>query len=793
MTFQWLLTSRLALSMMCLVIACSDKKESDSSDDDPIPDGKGRIVGVVSDAEGIGVEGVSVAYGDAAAETDFAGGFQIDVSPGTGVIRFSKTGYTEAAMPVVVIEGAPVPVEEGILKRRDPVTLNVDDGGTVGEDAKATVAPGALVDSDGTPATGEVSAYITPIDVMSDLKIAPGDFSATTAEGGDTQLETLAMADYHFEDADGNRLNVAEGASVTVEMAVPPELNASVGDQIPAWSFDVETGKWIEEGMGEVVEDADGNLVWRAEVEHFSWWNADVPIDERDCISGTVTDCNGDPVPGTSVKAQGVDYRGESVAYPSAAGTYCVDIKRGASVDLVVMGSVNGQMVGRREQLTGADAGASCEEGGGCTPHDIALPCDPAESDLDCRDSALLPCDSCISGRVLSPSGDPIENAIVTLKIESSGFKATATTNASGEFHVSAPLDATATLIINAAGYPPHSKEATATVKGQCPGGDSVGDITLPEKGTSTGNLFEDCNLSEVSLTNVDLDGADPVLEELPHVGMMIFDLMGARSGYLWMSDATDPENLLGTHTIYIMFQMPEDGAPGTAELTGMGTYNSGGIIGVNGELYMVSSGNISWNEAVTGGGQTLTGNFDFQLDTQCGMAARNMTFEGTFSTTIVGIDLIGMDSNIESCMAFTSLISAYTLTEGYGVLTVEIDGTPMSITEGYGIGAYYTPSSSQLALTGYGNDSNVFSLVQDAPLIGTQNITQLSYFDSVNQCNYLAEDIPSLTIESAGANDLSEGPIIGGFEATLEDTSGSCAEPSVDISGEFQAAICNL
>ena len=777
------------LGLPAMMVACADDNKSNSSDDDPIPDGKGRILGLVVDADGVGIEAVDVAAGKTSVQTDPSGQFSLDIAPGTVLLHFSKSGYTEAAVSVPVTEGAPVPVEEGLLQRSAPVTLDIDAGGTVGTTAKAVLAAGALVDSEGTPASGEISAYITPIDIMADLRVAPGDFSAESAAGEETNLETFAMADYYFEDADGNALNVADGQTVTVEMPIDASLNASEGDQIPAWSFDMTTGKWKEEGVGEVVKAEDGTLVWRAEVGHFSWWNADVPIDERDCVSGTVVDCNGDPVPGASVKAMGIDYRGETGAYPDAAGTFCFDIKRGGSVEVTAIGSVNGNLVGRRTQLTGADRGASCDEGSGCTTLDIALPCDPDASDLDCRDSALLPCDSCISGRVVDENGDPVAKAVVTLETVADDFRASTTTRSDGTFDVTAPLDAEARLVINATGYPPNSVAVTATQEGQCPNGEDVGDITLSKDtgNDGTGNLFADCNQGEVDVTATDLDGAASALESFPYAGMVIMDIMGYSSGYLWFTDATDADNLDGTSSIFITFSPENIAEAGTAELAGTAVSNSGGVVGVNSEYYTVENGVINW-EAASGG--TLTGTVSFDLVTICGMALRTVHYEGTFSTTV--LDLMVADNADDACFdTFPLLMVSFEFLTNFGMISMEVDGLSFSFADILMAGYY--PSSGSLVLQGYDESGTMFSLSQDLEVGGTQNIAAVSFSESDMQCYYQASDVPTLTIDTTDLSSFSEGPLTGSFTATLpEMMSCDTAKTSIDISGSFQAAVCN-
>jgi hypothetical protein len=105
---------------------------------------------------------------------------------------------------------------------------------------------------------------------------------------------------------------------------------------------------------------------------------------------------------------------------------------------------------------------------------------------------------------------------------------------------------------------------------------------------------------------------------------------------------------------------------------------------------------------------------------------------------------------------------------------------------------AHYLPSSDALTLSGYTGDGELsFTLSQDAPIIGTQDISSVSLFNDLDQCMFQASDVPALVIDTAGAEDLSEGPIVGSFSATLPEITGACGSESIDINGTFQAAVC--
>lgn len=779
-----------------IAVGC-DSSEGNQDTDTIIPNGVGVLSGVVTDQMGLPVEDVSVKVGDVSVKTDDSGGFHLETEPGSSVVRFSKKGYAESSLAVFVTGGADTSIREGLLKRNAPIKMNIDDGETVGENARVTLTSGMLVSEDGEAATGEISAYITPLDVMGNLTAAPGDFSAVREGGEETRLETLGMAEYYFEDGDGNPLNVADGEEVEIELVLPDALDAEEGEIIPAWHFDVDTGKWVEDGEGEVVDDGNGGLVWRALVSHFSYWNADKPIDETDCVSGAITDCDGNAVPGAAVTARGISYRGESSAYPGSDSNFCVDIKRGSEVDILVVGTVNGNKVGKRVAVTGKDGGASCEEGdSGCTQQDIELPCDPEESDLDCGDSPELPCKACVSGRIVTADGDAVDDAIIGLSNDDNGYGQLGMGESDGGFCLPAPLNAPMVLTVNAAGYPPKTVTVTATEKGECPDCTDVGDIVLDKDSGGGDTAFERCNESDITVDSVDVDGADELLGNLPYIGMLVYgsDTGESLAGYLWMSNSDNPEDTTGSTSILGMFEIPMGAAAGeSTSLTGFGNYNANGVLGVNSEQYTIETGSISWNEDITGVGSALTGNWSFEMTTRCGMALRTMTFEGSFSTEV--IDLMTLVSDTSTCFdelsKYFSTLSSSSLT---GVVTVEVNGAALNSTSP---SAVYNPNDGKLTLLVSEEAGYMFILTREGVVFGTQDITSVFVSESETSCYYEAAEAPELIIEENDASDLAEAPIAGSFSADLlfppeyEGLVEGC-EDSVTVSGTFTAAVCS-
>ena len=771
------------LSLAALHGCTGGGSSSADKEEDPIPEGLGRVDGAVTDGAGKPLEGVAVRAGDDTTTSDAGGRFRLDLEPGATVLRMSLGGYAPAALAVEVEEGVGQLVSEGLLQRSAPIPFDAATGGTLGTLARVTLGGGALVKADGTAAAGQVSARITPLDVTGDLRAAPGDFSARRTDGSSAALQTYGMAEYVFEDGDGNELQLADGVKATVELELPPDSGAAAGDTIPAWHFDQQSGRWVEEGQGTVAEE-DGKLVWRAEVAHFSWWNADDPL-EIHCVRGTVTDCEGAPVPGARITARGLDYLGQTAASANAAGEYCVRAKRGSRIELVVVGRVEGNTVGRKLELQLPDTAADCGEGG-CTEQDVSLPCDPADSELDCLDSVLVACSGCLAGTVVGPDGSPPANAAVTLREQISGYAATTLVGDDGSWCLAAPTGREVEIVAQASGFPPTATTVQVQQEGQCPECQQVPPIVLQPGGGGEG--WEPCTVGTRALPDVALGGADPALGELPHQGIFAVDA-GPEDPLrvmVWLADTSGPQQVDGGSVLLFVFDVPRGEASGASPVDGYGVNNSGGIIGVNSELYGVYAdedrGEATWTLA----GATLSGTLSLRLRTICGTALRQLSFGGTFEAPVLSM----MDmARIAPCMTLAGLFGAGLHQQG--VLELSVDGQPVAAGAMGSVQASYMVEADELRITASIQDLGQLTLAVNAPVAGTQALSSVAYFDQT--CHHQGAELPELTVEDNGAGSLAAAPSRGSFSVEVppvEGQSDSCLDP-VTLSGTFQLAVC--
>ena len=421
------------------VVGIDDDDLTPSDDDDAVLN-KSSIVGVVLNAYGSPLSGVvvNILGTDMSTESDLSGRFLLEhvAASERSIVTFRKENYARTSAPIAIIDGG----ENTIIQRMalidhvfffealDGFTFNAD------ESLKVDFPSNNIVDSTGKPYTGSVVVELTMFDLVSDndqgneLLATPGDFTAVNIAGESKILESYGMVQINMLTPSGSELQLGASASVVrlpvQSLGAPP----TVGDEISAWSYNEEQGKWTEEAVG-TVSEYEGELVWEFNAPHFSTWNCDRPIATHGCLTGTVTDSQGNPRGSATVRAVGITYISTTTARTSQDGSFCLEVKNGETVWAEISYSIAGQTATQRtDPITISPGQASCSLGEGT-----------------CSDLGVIPVDiqTCISGVVVDSQNFPQEGAQVITP-----YGGIATTNADGSFCMSSPVFQSADIFV---------------------------------------------------------------------------------------------------------------------------------------------------------------------------------------------------------------------------------------------------------------------------------------------------------------------------------------------------------
>lgn len=315
----------MALLMMLMTFASCSKLQDllNEGDDDDDDDGginppelvEGRmediaLSGIVRDASGTPIEGVSIVSGSSAATTNTDGFFEFDqiqvvsVLNDRSVVRFSKAGYFDVVRSMDADDDAADGASwEVVMCRKEnndftsikTYSSSSDQTLQAGEMKIDMPQDGYKVDGTGAGYTGKVKSemvYLDPNNERFSEMMPGGDLAAVRSDNSSVQLVSYGMTDLNMYAENGDKLQLKDGSKAKLTFPIPAGMGENPPASIPLWSFNEKTGLWEEEGSAAL----QGN-VYVGEVAHFSWVNLDYP-ERQGTVYGYVKDDTGKILPG---------------------------------------------------------------------------------------------------------------------------------------------------------------------------------------------------------------------------------------------------------------------------------------------------------------------------------------------------------------------------------------------------------------------------------------------------------------------------------------------------------------
>lgn len=315
----------MALLMMLMTFASCSKIQDllNEGDDDGDDDGginppelvEGRmediaLSGIVRDASGTPIEGVSIVSGSSVATTNTDGFFEFDqiqvvsVQNGRSVVRFSKAGYFDVVRSMDADDDAADGASwEVVMCRKEnndftsikTYSSSSDQTLQAGEMKIDMPHDGYKVDGTGAGYTGKVKSemvYLDPNNERFSEMMPGGDLAAVRSDNSSAQLVSYGMTDLNMYAENGDKLQLKDGCKAKLTFPIPAGMGENPPASIPLWSFNEKTGLWEEEGSAALL----GN-VYVGEVAHFSWVNLDYP-EKQGTVYGYVKDDTGKVLPG---------------------------------------------------------------------------------------------------------------------------------------------------------------------------------------------------------------------------------------------------------------------------------------------------------------------------------------------------------------------------------------------------------------------------------------------------------------------------------------------------------------
>lgn len=192
---------------------------------------------------------------------------------------------------------------------------------------------GGIVNETGNTYSGNVNVSVKHLspDNEATFTTMPGALLAENNEESVMQLETYGMLGIELTGTNGEKLNITEANPATLTFPIAPDQAIIAPETIPLWYFNEDKGIWVEEGEATKVGN---NYV--GTVNHFSWWNCDVPINlVTFCL--TIKDIEGNILPNQDLEIIR-KLTGQAIFYgkTDSNGQLCGSIPKNEQVTITV-------------------------------------------------------------------------------------------------------------------------------------------------------------------------------------------------------------------------------------------------------------------------------------------------------------------------------------------------------------------------------------------------------------------------------------------------------------------------
>ena len=252
--------------------------------------------GLITDPEGQALSQVKITLGENVAYSDERGYFRIeyDRSASSGaMLKFIKDGHFDNIKLFVPQSESQAFLRVQMVPLQELETLNAVTGGRIEtpEGVVMEFPDEAFSTLNQAPYSGEVTVYGHWYDPQGDRlpERMPGDLRGADLDGERVQLATYGMMAVELKGENGEELQLTEGKVASIDFPLTGQLASSAPEIIDTWSLDEESGYWVQEGTAELV---DGSI-YRAEVNHFSFWNCDIPYRPISLLKGTLVNEQG--------------------------------------------------------------------------------------------------------------------------------------------------------------------------------------------------------------------------------------------------------------------------------------------------------------------------------------------------------------------------------------------------------------------------------------------------------------------------------------------------------------------
>lgn len=330
----------LCLFLLCISACRNEVNEFtvETNEEPPLVLVETTIMGRVVDDAGSPVANAIVNVGNASILSGTDGFFEFDqlaVQKSGDVVSADVPGYFSGVSQTNFEANSESFLEIRVVAKGEPNMVSSTTGAAIvkPDGVEINIPANSLFDSNGNRYEGNAmvfSKWLDPTDA--DLGgIMPGSLVATDQNNDDVVLATYGMLALDIEAENGELLSLADGAMVDVKLPIPNELITDAPEEMPLWEYNLEEGKWLENGK--CIKDGSN---YTFSVPGTGYWNCDLPL-ESICLSFQVFNEDLTAAPFVKVVVEDLTDNFIYWGYTNFRGLVCANVPISAPLKLTIL------------------------------------------------------------------------------------------------------------------------------------------------------------------------------------------------------------------------------------------------------------------------------------------------------------------------------------------------------------------------------------------------------------------------------------------------------------------------
>lgn len=314
----------------------------------------GNVVGTVtSAADASPLASAAVASGANSTTSLSNGRWGLTLNTAARALASVSAGGYADNVRVFAVATLPVNVPAPLAPSGNATSITIANGGVAmqtGTPAQINLAANTLSPPAGVTASAAVDVRVTELNLVQNLNVLPGDYTALDGQGNPVPVE--AFGALFITATDTSAARYALGTNQTATVRIPARTRGvALPNSLALFYLDESNGRWVQTANTAALN----NNYYEGTITRLGFW-AVAQAQPTVTLSGCVRDPADQPVANARVILEGVDYNASAVVLTAADGTFAMPLRTGGNATVTAQA---GGAVSNTVAITSAQSAAN--------------------------------------------------------------------------------------------------------------------------------------------------------------------------------------------------------------------------------------------------------------------------------------------------------------------------------------------------------------------------------------------------------------------------------------------------